>query len=83
MPELSPRVVEKPYRSMIKAISWRTTGTLDTMLVSYIITGSLEAAFSIGLVEVVTKMGLYYVHERIWLKLPFGREVVKPPDYEI
>jgi uncharacterized membrane protein len=53
------------------------------MLVSYIITGSLEAAFSIGLVEVVTKMGLYYVHERIWLKLPFGREVVKPPDYEI
>lgn len=83
MAELSPRVVEKPYRSILKAISWRTTGTIDTMVVAYIVTGNLTAAASIGLVEVVTKMVLYYLHERAWVHLPFGREVVKPPDYEI
>ncbi len=77
------KVVEKPYRSLLKAISWRTTGTIDTMLVSFVITGSIKAALSIGMVEVVTKMVLYYFHERIWSHLPVGREVVKPPDYEI
>ena len=74
---------EKPYRSVVKAISWRTVGTLDTIIVSYFITGSLVMAASIGSIEVVTKMALYYFHERAWNKLSFGR--VKPPatDYQI
>lgn len=74
---------EKPYRSVVKAISWRTVGTIDTMIVSYFITGNLIMAASIGSIEVITKMALYYFHERAWNKLSFGR--VKPPatDYQI
>ena len=74
---------EKPYRSVVKAISWRTVGTLDTIIVSYFVTGSLVMAASIGTIEVITKMILYYFHERAWNKLSFGR--VKPPatDYQI
>lgn len=74
---------EKPYRSIVKAISWRTVGTIDTIIVSYFITGNLIMAASIGSIEVVTKMALYYFHERAWNKLSFGR--VKPPatDYQI
>ena len=60
---------EKPYRSVVKAISWRTVGTLDTIIVSYFITGSLVMAASIGSIEVVTKMALYYFHERSWNKI--------------
>jgi uncharacterized membrane protein len=74
---------EKPYRSVVKAISWRTVGTLDTIIVSYFITGNLIMAASIGSIEVITKMVLYYFHERAWNKLSFGR--VKEPvvDYQI
>lgn len=57
---------EKPIRSIVKAMSWRIVGTLDTMIIAYFITGQLKMALSIGSVEVVTKMILYYGHERIW-----------------
>ncbi|MBI40843.1 MAG: hypothetical protein CMF59_14695 [Leptospiraceae bacterium] len=76
-------VVEKHYRSILKTISWRITGTLDTMVVSYIITGSFAMAASIGFFEVFTKMALYYLHERIWSRLKVGLVVKQPPDYSI
>lgn len=60
-------------RSLAKAISWRVTGSIDTMLLSFLITGSIKFAAAIGLTEVLTKSLLYYVHERLWLKIPFGR----------
>ena len=47
---------EKSYRSVVKSISWRTIGTLDTMVISYFITGKLALALSIGGIEVFTKM---------------------------
>ena len=74
---------EKPYRSVVKTISWRTVGTLDTIIVSYFVTGNLVMAASIGSIEVITKMILYYFHERAWNKLKFG--IVKPTenDYQI
>lgn len=74
---------EKPYRSVVKAISWRTVGTIDTIVVSYFITGNLVMAASIGTIEVITKMALYYFHERAWNRISFGR--VKEPvvDYQI
>ena len=74
---------EKPYRSVVKAISWRTVGTIDTIVVSYFITGNLVMAASIGSIEDITKMALYYFHERAWNKLSFGK--VKEPvnDYQI
>ncbi|MBL3520157.1 DUF2061 domain-containing protein [Aliarcobacter lanthieri] len=74
---------EKPYRSVAKAISWRTVGTLDTIIVSYFITGNLIMAASIGTIEVVTKMILYYFHERAWNKLSFGKVKQTENDYQI
>ncbi|MCF6331505.1 MAG: DUF2061 domain-containing protein [Sulfurimonas sp.] len=73
---------EKPYRSIVKTISWRVLGTLDTILISYFITGSLSMAASIGAIELVTKMILYYYHERAWNKSSFGI-IKKDPEYQI
>ncbi len=74
---------EKPYRSVVKTISWRTLGTLDTVLISYIITGSFAMAASIGSIELVTKMILYYFHERAWNKINLGRVTPTPHHYHI
>ena len=60
-------------KSLLKTISWRIVGTLDTMLISYAITGHMAMAFSIGSIEVFTKMILYYFHERIWNNLKVKR----------
>lgn len=61
-------------RSFIKAITWRTTGTVDTFILSYIITGKGKIALTISGMEIFTKIFLYYVHERIWNKIKWGRE---------
>jgi len=55
-------------RHILKTITWRIVGTLDTMILSWIITGSLKIGMTIGGVEVITKMILYYLHERVWYK---------------
>ncbi len=55
-------------RHILKSITWRVVGTIDTVLLGWLITGNLELGLKIGGVEVVTKMILYYVHERIWYK---------------
>jgi uncharacterized membrane protein len=74
---------EKTYRSIVKALSWRMTGTLDTMVVSFIISGRIKIALSIGFVELFTKIALYYLHERAWNRIPFGRVKERPPEYSI
>ncbi|MGY6520955.1 MAG: DUF2061 domain-containing protein [Mongoliitalea sp.] len=53
-------------KSFLKSISWRIVGTLDTMVISYFVTGELMMAISIGSIEVITKIALYYLHERAW-----------------
>ena len=55
-------------RHVAKTISWRVIGTLDTMVLSAIITGSWITGLTIGGVEVITKMVLYFLHERAWYK---------------
>lgn len=57
---------DKPLKSIMKSVSWRIVGTIDTMMISYIITGKVTVALSIGSVEVLTKTVLYYFHERLW-----------------
>ena len=74
---------EKSYRSVAKSVSWRTIGTIDTIIISYIITGKPGLAFSIGGIEVFTKMTLYYFHERTWNRINFGRIKKSDPDYQI
>jgi len=73
---------DKHYRSLVKAVSWRATGTFDTILISYLVTGHIRWALSIGFVELFTKVGLYYPHERLWNKIRFGRKPVAG-DYQI
>ncbi|CAN7563429.1 DUF2061 domain-containing protein [Mesorhizobium sp. LjNodule214] len=69
-------------RSFAKALSWRATGTIDTMIISLVVTGSIKLAAAIGATEVVTKSLLYYLHERAWLKIPYGRKTVAEPDWQ-
>lgn len=61
-------------RSLIKGITWRITGTIDTMVISYIVTGKYLVALSIGGIEVVSKILLFYFHERIWNKIKLGKK---------
>jgi uncharacterized membrane protein len=59
-------------RSVLKAISWRTLGTLDTFAISWFMTGKLHVAGSIAGMEVITKIAWYYLHERLWTVIPWG-----------
>ena len=60
-------------RSIVKTLSWRTVGTIDTILISYFLTGTLQVALSIGGIELITKMMLYFFHERIWNQINWGK----------
>lgn len=64
---------ETPLRSVIKSISWRILGTLDTIGISWLITKEISLAPSIGSVELLTKMILYFFHERIWNQIRWGK----------
>ena len=64
---------ETKRRSVVKAITWRTLGTLDTIVISYFLTGEIKTAVSIGGIEVFTKMFLYFFHERIWNMIKWGK----------
>ena len=76
-------MVEKGIRSVVKTISWRTVGTIDTIIISWIIVGKVNFAITIGGVELFTKMTLYFLHERAWNKSNFGRKKEIPVEYEI
>ena len=61
-------------RHVLKTITWRIVGTIDTIVLSWIITGDFKLGLKIGGVEVITKMVLYYLHERVWYKyIKLGR----------
>src|SRR6266480_8023796 len=67
------------HRSLAKAISWRLTGSLDTLILSYLITRNLVFAGSIATVETVTKVVLYYAHERTWTAIRWGKTSPEHP----
>lgn len=62
-------------RHALKAVSWRVIGTVDTMFIGFLITGSAAVGAKIGALEVVTKMVLYFLHERVWHRIRFGQPV--------
>tara|TARA_B100000427_G_scaffold104407_1_gene86459 strand:+ start:607 stop:831 length:225 start_codon:yes stop_codon:yes gene_type:complete len=72
---------ELKRRSFTKVISWRITATLATIIISYLITGNTDVAMKIGAIEVIAKIALQYIHERLWAKISFG--IPKPVDYQI
>ncbi len=61
-------------RSLSKTISWRITGTIDTTIIAFFYSGNIEKAAAIGIAEVFTKIFLYYLHERIWSRIKWGRQ---------
>ena len=73
--------MESRYRSVLKGISWRIIATASTILVSWIITKRVDLALSIGVIEFVAKLALYYFHERAWNKVRLGKQ--KQIEYEI
>ena len=59
-------------RSILKTISWRIVGTLDTIALGWFITGDPTVGLKVGGLELITKFILYYIHERLWIKNKYG-----------
>ena len=68
-------------RTILKTISWRFTATATTITLVYLFTGQIRTAIEVGLLELVAKMIIYYLHEKGWARLKFGR--VEIPAYVI
>lgn len=64
---------EAHSRSLLKAVSWRFTGTIDTFVIGFIVTGKASIAGSIAATELLSKVALYYGHERVWALIGWGR----------
>ncbi|MBU4312631.1 MAG: DUF2061 domain-containing protein [Candidatus Omnitrophica bacterium] len=73
--------MEHRKRSLLKTLSWRSFSFLLTMLIIFAYTRNLKQAVCVGAGIDVVKMFLYYLHERIWNRVRFGR--IKSPDYQI
>ena len=61
------------YRSLIKTISWRLTGSGATFLISYLIAGNFAIAGTIAIVQLISNTILYFIHERFWNRIKWGR----------
>jgi uncharacterized membrane protein len=68
------QILESRKRHIAKTFTWRLVGTMDTMVLAWLISGDAIIGLKIGFAEVVTKMLLYYLHERMWYKVDFGVE---------
>tara|TARA_B100001287_G_scaffold176431_1_gene148719 strand:- start:361 stop:600 length:240 start_codon:yes stop_codon:yes gene_type:complete len=68
----------KARRSLAKTLTWRVLATTDTFIISWFVTGTWTLAGAIAGIEVVTKMFLYYGHERLWNRIKWAKEKVDP-----
>ena len=76
--------MESNSRSVAKAVSYRLLGSICTALIFLVITGSLKLSLGAGAIDIVVKIAAYFVHERIWNLIPYGRErSTTSPEYEI
>lgn len=67
---------ETPARSVVKALSWRLVATLTTITLVFVATSRFDLALTVGVFEAMAKMALYFMHERLWNRLLFGRKRV-------
>jgi uncharacterized membrane protein len=76
--------LESHPRSFVKAVSWRTVGSIDTFVLGLFFSGSVKLAGAIAGTEVVTKILLFYFHERAWSLVRWGHrpKVTTEPDAE-
>ena len=65
--------MEKNVRSLAKSITWRAVATLTTILLVYLFTGNVILSTSVGALELLVKTAIYYIHERVWNMIHFGR----------
>jgi len=72
---------ETHARSIAKAVSYRIVGSATTAMIVYVLTSKGSLSLGAGLMDVVLKIAAYFIHERVWNHIEFGRG--KPPDYEI
>lgn len=72
--------MESRLRSVMKALSWRFLATIITALIVLVLTGKGEFALTVGLLDTSIKLVIYFVHERVWLRIPFGKQ---KPEFEI
>ena len=72
---------ETRKRSLVKALSWRVLAAIITATVVYTMTHRLRFAAEIGAIDTLTKLLIYFLHERVWNKLNYGR--VAAPDYQV
>ena len=61
-------------RSVLKGITWRLLATLTTVVIAFCLTGEKGLALQIGALEFVAKLAIYYMHERVWVRIQFGKE---------
>jgi adenylylsulfate kinase len=73
--------MESNARSVAKAVSYRVMGSMVTALIVFVYSGDAKASMGVGAADMFLKMALYYIHERLWNYIPFGRP--RPPEYEI
>ena len=73
---------ESHSRSIVKAISYRILGSAVTALIFYVLTDKASLSLGAGLLDMVLKIGVYFIHERIWNHINYGR-TTKAPEYEI
>ena len=71
-------------RSIAKAVSYRLLGSISTGLIVFVFSGNAKVSLGVGALDVVMKLALYYIHERVWNHISFGREKQpQAPEYEI
>lgn len=71
-------IIESSKRALLKTISWRATATATTVALVYIFIGNVQVAAAVGGLEALTKMVLYFYHERAWGKVSYGRKEIQP-----
>lgn len=64
--------VNPNIRHILKTFSWRIVGTIDTVIIAWIILGNYLIGFQVGLIELFTKIFFYYIHEKIWYRVDYG-----------
>jgi len=73
--------MEHPKRTLVKTVTWRIIALVTTIGVVYAYSGDFTKSLTVGVIANALKMFLYYVHERVWNRIHFGR--IKPPEYHI
>ena len=73
--------MESHSRSLAKAVSYRLLGSACTGLIFFVLSGQMMLSLGASVLDMVVKIGLYFLHERLWNHISFGR--AKPPEYEI